>query len=112
MALSFKYFPERPNVSSDLAAKKVNIFKGIINNARTQFFYTFNRTELETTSREVYKKFSDRKVFVHIGIGGSSLGPEMMVNALQKNNTRFVFINNIDPEEIYSQLQSLANVPD
>ncbi len=110
MSLQFKFFPERPNISKELATKKIDVFKGIINNARAQFFYTFNRVELAITTKEVYKKFSDRKVFVHIGIGGSSLGPEMMVNALQKNDTKFIFINNIDPEEIHSQMSSLKNI--
>lgn len=107
MSLEFNFFPERPYISNDLAAKKVDAFKSIINNARTQFFYTFNRTELETTTKSVYQKFSDRKVFIHIGIGGSSLGPEMMVNALQKNDTKFIFINNIDPDELHSQMSVL-----
>ena len=110
MSLQFKFFPERPYISNELAANKIDIFKGIINNARAQFFYTFNRVELETTTKAVYKKFSDRKVFIHVGIGGSSLGPEMMVNALQKNDTKFIFINNIDPEEIYSQMSSLNHI--
>lgn len=109
MSLLFKFFPERPYISNDLAATKIDIFKSIINNARTQFFYTFNRIELENTTRAVYHKFSERKVFVHIGIGGSSLGPEMMVNALQKNDTRFIFINNIDPEELHTQMSILKN---
>lgn len=108
MSLQFKFFPERPNVSSTLAAEKINTFKSIINNARTQFFYTFNRSELEVSSKRVYEQFSDRKVFVHIGIGGSSLGPEMMVNALQKNDRKFIFINNIDPEELHSQMKTIA----
>ena len=110
MSLQFKFFPERPNISNDLAANKVEIFKGIINNARAQFFYTFNRVELGLRTKEVYKRFSNRKIFVHVGIGGSSLGPEMMVNALQKNDTKFIFINNIDPEELHSQMSSLKNV--
>jgi glucose-6-phosphate isomerase len=110
MSLQFKYFPERPDVSADLANQKMVVFKNIISNASTQFFYTFNRPELEVTAKNVYQKFSDRKIFVHVGVGGSSLGPEMMVNALQKNDRRFIFINNIDPEEIHSQMQSLAHV--
>ena len=110
MSLQFKFFPERPNISNDLAANKIEIFKGIINNARAQFFYTFNRVELGLRTKEVYKRFSNRKIFVHVGIGGSSLGPEMMVNALQKNDTKFIFINNIDPEELHSQMSSLKNV--
>jgi glucose-6-phosphate isomerase len=110
MSLQFKFFPERPNTSKSLVEEKINVFKSIINNARTQFFYTFNRTELESSSRTVHNKFSDRKVFVHIGIGGSSLGPEMMVTALQKTDCQFIFINNIDPEEMHSQMQLLKNI--
>lgn len=110
MGLKFHYYPERPNVSNSLAQEKIYTFKSIINNARTQFFYTFNRSELEVSSKNVYQKFKERKVFVHVGIGGSSLGPEMLVNALKKNDTQFIFINNIDPEEIHSQLETLAGV--
>ncbi len=108
MSLSFQFFPERPYISQTLASAKVNTFKGIINDARTQFFYTYTRTELELSSKAIYQKFKDRKTFVHVGVGGSSLGPEMMINALQKNDTQFIFINNIDPEEIHSQLKILA----
>lgn len=110
MALKFHFYPERPYVSQDLVGTKVNAFKSIINNARTQFFYTFNRSELEFSSRAVFDKFKDRKVFVHVGIGGSSLGPEMLVSALQKSDTSFLFINNIDPEEIQAQLKTLSNI--
>ena len=110
MAVKFQFFPERPYISKDLAAAKVNTFKGIINDARTQFFYTFTRSELEHSSKSVYQQFKDRKVFVHVGVGGSSLGPEMLVSALKKSSTQFIFINNIDPEEIHSQLSVLNSV--
>ncbi|AUN99309.1 glucose-6-phosphate isomerase [Bacteriovorax stolpii] len=107
MAVKFQFHPERPYLSEDLTAKKVEIFKSIINNPRTQFFYTYTRSELELSSKAVFHKFKDRKIFVHIGIGGSSLGPEMLVSALGKSETKFIFINNVDPEEIHSQLQPL-----
>ena len=107
MTVKFQFYPERPYLSEDLTAKKVDVFKSIINNPRTQFFYTYTRSELELSSKAVFHKFKDRKTFVHIGIGGSSLGPEMLVSALGKSETKFIFINNIDPEEIHSQLKPL-----
>ncbi|MBY0414885.1 MAG: hypothetical protein K2Q18_12000 [Bdellovibrionales bacterium] len=110
MSLQFNFFPERPNVSDILANTKINTFKGIINDARTQFFYTFNRAELALTSKEVFSKFKDRKTFIHVGIGGSSLGPEMVINALLKSDCRFMFINNIDPEELHSQMEELKKI--
>ncbi len=110
MSLTFRFYPERPYLSEDLTAKKVDAFKSIINNPRTQFFYTFTRSELASSSKNVFNQFKDRKVFVHVGIGGSSLGPEMLVSALGKSETQFIFINNIDPEEIHSQLKTLEKV--
>jgi glucose-6-phosphate isomerase len=103
MAITFN-FSEKP-VTIDL--KRLESFKKIIANPKAQFFHTFERSELIASTKKIYTQFSDRKVFIHIGIGGSSLGPEMLVSALQKNDTTFIFINNIDPEEIHSQLQSL-----
>jgi glucose-6-phosphate isomerase len=42
-----------------------------------------------------------------VGIGGSSLGPEMLVSALGDNKRDFTFINNIDPDQLALQLQKL-----
>ena len=103
MALTFNFSQKTVNIDP----KRLDSFKKIITNPNAQFFHTFERVELVSSSKKIHKQFSDRKVFVHVGIGGSSLGPEMLVNALQKSDTRFLFINNIDPEEIHAQLQSL-----
>lgn len=106
MAIKFNYSQEPKNI--DL--KRLDSFNKIIANPSAQFFHTFERAELISSSKKMYEKFRQRNIFIHIGIGGSSLGPEMIVSALQKNNTRFLFINNIDPEEIFSQLQILNQV--
>lgn len=103
MSLKFDFSSEVKNINLD----KLNSFKKIISNPKTQFFHTFERSELILNSKKLYNDFKDRKTFVHIGIGGSSLGPEMLINALAKNNCRFVFINNIDPDEIFSQLKNI-----
>lgn len=110
MSLNFKFYPNRPYLSEDYTHIKVNAFKSIINNPRTQFFHTFRREELVNTSKEMFTFFSHKKYFFHIGIGGSSLGPEMLVSALKKSTTEFIFINNIDPDEIHAQLSLLDKV--
>ncbi len=107
MSLTFHFSKEPKTVEP----KRLDSFKKIISNPSTQFFHTFERNELLTNSKNVFNQFQDRKVFVHIGIGGSSLGPEMLISALQKNDHKFIFINNIDPDEIYSQLKGL-NLPE
>lgn len=92
------------------SVSRLETFREIISAEKTQFFHTFERIELITSSKKVHQHFSNRKLFVHIGIGGSSLGPEMLISALAKNDTQFLFINNIDPEEIQSQLAVIDRV--
>jgi glucose-6-phosphate isomerase len=103
MALQFK-FSKKIN-SLDL--NRLDAFTKIIDNPKTQFFHTFKRNELVAASKEVFLKFKNKKTFVQIGIGGSSLGPEMLVTALKKSLCQFIFINNIDPDEIHDQLNSV-----
>lgn len=72
------------------------------------FFRLPSDNQLAVQSQEVYEKFINKKFFIHVGIGGSSLGPEMLVKALQKNfEIEFRFINNIDPDEIADQLSGI-----
>jgi glucose-6-phosphate isomerase len=103
MTIDFKFSHEPKKI--DL--QRLESFKNIIANPNAQFFHTFERNELIVSSKKMHQHFKDKKIFIHVGIGGSSLGPEMLVQALQKNDTEFIFINNIDPEEIHSQLQTL-----
>jgi glucose-6-phosphate isomerase len=103
VSLKFHFSTEPKSV--DL--KKLDAFKKIISNPKTQFFHTFERTELLDQSNKIFERFKERRTFVHIGIGGSSLGPEMLVSALKKNDRQFLFINNIDPDEIFTQLEDL-----
>ena len=103
MSLTFIF--SKPVKSIDL--KRLESFKRTISHPSTQFFHSFERPELVSTSKVVFEKFKSKKSFVHVGIGGSSLGPEMLVTALKKSDCRFIFINNIDPDEIHDQLQSI-----
>ena len=102
MGLTFTTFPEH---TTNLDLKKLEVFKQIVSEPTTQFFYTFERSELLISSKQLFEKYKSRKTFVHVGIGGSSLGPEMLVAGLKISDCKFIFINNIDPEEIHDQLE-------
>jgi len=82
-------------------------FLQTIDDPTTGFFHVTNREELLNSCIEIYEKFQSRKTFIQVGIGGSSLGPEMLVSALGNGERRFEFINNIDPDFIYNQLKGL-----
>ncbi len=58
---------------------------------------------------DFYQRTADKyDYFVHIGIGGSSLGAKALVRALgTKNSPRFFFLDNIDPETTTQVLDSI-----
>lgn len=89
-------------------SNKLEVFNSIVNDSRFGFFSTINDQSLIDDCFEVFNKFQDKKYFVQVGTGGSSLGPEMLVTALKKDKERvFRFINNVDPEEMFDQLDSI-----
>ncbi|WP_127714921.1 glucose-6-phosphate isomerase [Halobacteriovorax sp. HLS] len=93
--------------ATDFLKSKLVAFKEIINDPSSGFFHLPKNEELLQSSIELHKKFAHITEFVHVGIGGSSLGPEMLISALSKNKTNFTFINNIDPERISDQLEKV-----
>lgn len=72
------------------------------------FFGLPNRRDLFEETQKVYNQFKHKKYFVHIGIGGSALGPEMLLSALGNGSgVEFVFINNIDPDDLCRKLDKV-----
>lgn len=80
-------------------------FLQTVNSEEIGFFHVHLRKELLHSCMEVFEKFQSRTHFIQVGIGGSSLGPEMLVSALGNKKRNFTFINNVDPEELHDQLQ-------
>lgn len=79
-------------------------FSNIIEGPDYGFFNVNKRSELLASCEEVYSNYQDKTHFIQVGIGGSSLGPEMLISALKTSSRQFTFINNIDPDAITDQL--------
>lgn len=104
MEISFSPITKATN-SSDL----LKSFEKTINDPQIGFFQLPQEERHLLKSLEVYKKFKKRKDFVLVGIGGSSLGPQMLVNALgNKEERNFYYLNNIDPDETFEILEKLT----
>lgn len=72
------------------------------------FFRLPQNRELIESSRKVYEAMKHKKYFIQIGIGGSALGPEMLLAALgDKSGVEFVFLNNIDPDDMARKLDKV-----
>ena len=76
-----------------------------LNSPETGFFHLPQNKELLSETKTVFEKFKNKKYFIHVGIGGSALGPDMFLKALGSNRgVEFIFVNNIDPDDLHRQL--------
>lgn len=91
--------------------KNLGEFKNTINDKQFGFFHlTDDYSQIEKV-QNIYNKFKSKKYFVQVGIGGSALGPQMLVDSLQKDfSKKFLFLDNIDSDYLYEQLQRIENV--
>jgi len=62
----------------------LNSYLEILNSEQIGFFRLPSNEQLLKDTKALYEKFKSKKQFLHIGIGGSSLGPEMLISALGK----------------------------
>ncbi|WP_412469899.1 MULTISPECIES: hypothetical protein [unclassified Halobacteriovorax] len=77
-------------------------------NPRFEFVSKLNEEYYQQQCVDIFSKFNSRRDFVQVGIGGSALGPEMLVSALRKDmKRRFHFFNNIDPDDTKELLDSI-----
>jgi glucose-6-phosphate isomerase len=105
MEISFSPAPSKETKSLDL----IKSFEKTINDPSIGFFHLPKEEKNVLKCLDVYKRFKKRKDFVLVGIGGSSLGPQMLVNALgNKEERNFYYLNNIDPDETFEILEKLT----
>jgi glucose-6-phosphate isomerase len=105
----------RSQFEAKLAQDFDHIFKTYqetLNSPDVGFFHLATNQILLKETIDVYESFKHKKHFIHVGIGGSALGPEMFIKALgREDQTKFTFLNNIDPDEFHRQLSGL-NIKD
>lgn len=83
-----------------------------LDSCETGFFHLPQNQELLNETKAVYEKFKHKKYFIHVGIGGSALGPDMFLKSLgSKKGVEFIFVNNIDPDDLHRQLAKV-NIKD
>lgn len=82
-------------------------FQETIDNQDIGFFkLTENKDHLKSSKR-IFDKFKDKKQFIQIGIGGSALGPQMLVDSLGESDVEFFFLDNTDADYTKKILKKL-----
>ena len=86
----------------------VKVYQDTLNSDEIGFFRLPQNRELLNETREIYNQMQGKKFFVHVGIGGSALGPEMLLKALgTPSGVEFIFLNNIDPDDMQRSLEKV-----
>ncbi len=87
-------------------SEMVSSYNKVLNSEEVGFFRLPQNQNLINESQKIYQEFKHKKYFIHVGIGGSALGPEMLLKALgKKTGAKFCFVNNIDPDELKQKLE-------
>lgn len=98
----------KAQISSTAMEAAVASYQKTLASPEIGFFHLPKNRELLSATQEVYNHFKHKKYFIHIGIGGSALGPEMLLSALHNDSgVEFVFINNIDPDDLCRKLDKI-----
>ena len=83
-------------------------YKATLNSPETGFFHLPQNKDLLHETKVIYEAFKHKKYFIHVGIGGSALGPDMLLKALGSHKgVEFIFLNNIDPDDLQRQLSKI-----
>src|SRR5690606_2798636 len=112
MSLKFHYFTRLEGKSSHTESlqKKLAGFENIINNPLYGFFHYSQKKEELQKIKDIYHRHLDKKFFVQVGIGGSALGPQTLIDSLQKDfEKKFIFLDNIDSDYIHEKLQEITD---
>ena len=114
MKMDFQFhIPKSFNIEPRYDENDLNIINQVISREDIGFLSCLSDTELRETSKKVHQKFSHKKQFIQLGIGGSALPPEMLIKSLDRNHdVDFTFINNVDAQEISDQLKRVKDIND
>lgn len=83
-------------------------FKAIVSDEKNGFYNLTNEDSHLDLVDELVLKYQHKKHFVQIGIGGSALGPQMLLEALGDfKNHSFTLLNNIDSDFILRELSKI-----
>lgn len=99
---------DSPYFQKEELQKQLDQFRSVIESQEIGFFRISDNSETLDTARKLYEKHKTKKQFVQIGIGGSALGPQMLIDALKTSrDVDFFFMDNTDSEYLHDVLNRL-----
>lgn len=103
--LNWKIRSTHPAPALSTFAESIKHYQETLTSNEIGFFRLPENKELLEETQKVYEALKHKKYFIHIGIGGSALGPDMLLKAMGiKSDVEFIFLNNIDPDDMQRNL--------
>jgi glucose-6-phosphate isomerase len=94
--------------SSEEFTRIAKAYQETLTSEEIGFFRLPENRDLLKQTKDAYEAMRHKKYFIHIGIGGSALGPDMLLKALgDQSGVEFVFLNNIDPDDMKRSLDKV-----
>ncbi len=97
--------------SFNFSSQNFNLYKNrleqLLNHPMSGFQHLNEFDRMIADCLRIKKQFQDRIQLVHIGIGGSVLGAEVLISAFAKVSPSVTFLNNLDADDIEYKLQPL-----
>lgn len=98
----------KSTIDSQTLTETIDSYQRTLESEDIGFFRLPQDRRLLARCESLFNKFHHKKYFIHVGIGGSALGTEMLLSALgQSRNVKFTFINNIDPDDLSRKLEDI-----
>ena len=82
-------------------------FQKLIESPEIGFFKLTDQKQHLHAVKTMGASIQDMKNFVQVGIGGSALGPEMLVQSLRRNDKKFLCLDNTDSDFIHRSLAGI-----
>ncbi len=94
--------------SSEDFSRITKSYQDTLKSEEIGFFRLPENRDLLKQTKDAFEAMKHKKYFIHIGIGGSALGPDMLLKALSgSSGVEFVFLNNIDPDDMKRSLDKV-----
>lgn len=98
---------------NDFLKTMADKFFEVTNREDIGFFELADAQKHLSACMKIYHKHQSKKYFIQIGIGGSALGPQMLIDAFGKQDqTQILFMDNTDAEYIYDVLAKISSAKD
>ncbi len=83
-------------------------FQQLLSHPLAGFQFLDDLENMADQCKNIFEQFRHKKYFVHVGMGGSVLAAEVLKDALGNNNSKVIFINNLDSDYIKNTLESIS----